>query len=105
MEAWGLEADGIRGDLLDMLRQVRLEERASAPSIDGVMSRAEVKIGEILRRLGPSGTRVTPAVIAAAHRAIAGVFKEELMLAGMGESTATALAGVLVAVTKIKERQ
>jgi hypothetical protein len=100
-DACGKKSEQMRKHLHEML--VAARDVADDP-FGAVMGRAEARIREVLARLGPPGTEVTPAVISAAQREIATIIKDELTKSGMGEQMATGLAAVLAAAMRVKQK-
>lgn len=103
MDAWRLEAPGMRDDLLAMLRRAR-EDAAGQDPYGAVMTRAEARIREVLARLGPPGTEVTPALLSKVQREITAIVKDELVTSGMGENMAMGLAAILATAMRVRQR-
>jgi hypothetical protein len=107
MEVWGIEADGIRIDLLALLRLVRIQERRGAAKSDRVVlavSRAERRVRDLLARRAPIGTVITPELLSSVNHEVLGVVIEELSKGGMSEPMVTTLSMVLAASLAVRPK-
>lgn len=101
----GPPRDRVVKHLREMLRAARDNERAvQEEEIGEARGRAETRIREVLTRLAPPGTPVTPDLIMSVRSEAAAIVSDELTRAGVAGPTAQLMAGVIAASMKIKEK-
>lgn len=112
MESWGLEADGIRDDLLDLLREVRAESTQQDTITNGQLSKlspavlAEInqRAQVLLAQLAPHGAIVTEELKSRIREELVRVILEALIAAGMNEQHAKLIAAFMSMAIKLKEK-
>lgn len=96
MKAWGLEADGIRDDLLALLADVRGAEHNDVIAGSVVpFGNIETRVRTLIAELSPVHSAAAPGLIAQVRKEVVEIIVDELTKAGMTGDSAKVFAGFL----------
>lgn len=74
------------------------------PSLGAAISRVETRVRQVLARVAPPGSNVTPEMLRVVRAQVHEVITEELANAGLPDATSKALAAILAVTMQIKPK-
>jgi hypothetical protein len=83
----------------------KADDTSDGPDFTAAYRRCEPRIREVLKRLAPPGTTVTPHLVAKVQQEVVRVIAAELRASGVPAAVADTLAGLMSAAMSVKAKQ